>query len=41
MRTIVADKKETKEQPKKVNKTWLAILAHQGDVKVVEPGLFL
>lgn len=41
----MADKnKETtiKEQPKKkVNKTWQAILDHQGDIKVVEPGLFL
>lgn len=35
-------KANIKEQPKKkFNKTWQAILDHQGDIKVVESGLFL
>ena len=29
------------EKPKKVNKTRAAILAHQGDIKILQKGLFL
>lgn len=37
------DTKNTKkaEEVKKTNKTWDAIIAHQGDIKVLQPGLFL
>lgn len=29
------------EEVKKTNKTWAAIMAHQGDIKVLQSGLFL
>lgn len=32
---------ETKKEPKKVNKTWQAIIDHQGAFQVVKPNLFL
>ena len=37
------DTKNTKktEEVKRTNKTWAAIMAHQGDIKVLQSGLFL
>ncbi len=37
------DTKNTKKtvEVKKTNKTWAAIMAHQGDIKVLQSGLFL
>lgn len=29
------------EEVKKTDKTWAAIMAHQGDIKVLQSGLFL
>ena len=29
------------EEVNKTNKTWAAIMAHQGDIKVLQSGLFL
>ena len=29
------------EEVKKTNKTWAAIIAHQGDIQVLQSGLFL
>jgi hypothetical protein len=39
--TTRQDNKEKTEQKKKVNKTWAAILAHQGDIQIIQKGLFL
>lgn len=37
----IENKKEKNTAEKKTNKTWAAILAHQGEIKVVQKGLFL
>jgi hypothetical protein len=35
------NKKDKSAAEKKTNKTWAAILAHQGEIQVLQKGLFL